>query len=277
MARIAIVANVAEDLVARLEAPLKTGAHQPGAWDGGRLGGGAANTGIPLVRAGHRVAVVSTIGSDAMGGRLIGQLAKAGLDVSLIRTLPGETTRALILLDPSGERTIVNLAGAADPDPPDWLLHMDVAWVYVKSRALNLASVLSEAAKTAQVVAHVPPTAEGSRPAHILLGSRSDLGDAFLADPRAAGRKIAGKPLQWVVITDGAAGATAYGLADKAEIKVKARAVKPVDTTGAGDAFAAGLIHGLASGQAMEQALELAADWGTRATLSLGSVPSDIP
>lgn len=277
MARIAIVANVAEDLVTRLDAPLKPGTHQPGTWDGGRLGGGVANTGIPLVRAGHRVGVVSTIGSDAMGGRLIGQLAKAGIDVSLIRTLPGETTRALILLDPNGERTIVNLPGAVDPDPPDWLPRMGAAFIYVKSRALNLAPLLAEAATTAQVIAHVPPVADGSRPAHVLLGSRSDLGESFLADPRAAGRRIAGPLLQWVIVTLGAEGAIAYGLAEKREIKVAARPIKPVDTTGAGDAFAAGLIHALTGGLTMDQALELAVDWGSRATLVLGSVPEGIP
>ena len=43
--------------------------------------------------------------------------------------------------------------------------------------------------------------------------------------------------------------------------------VEPVDTTGAGDAFAAGLIHALVSGQPLSEALILAVRFGTEATL----------
>jgi sugar/nucleoside kinase (ribokinase family) len=40
-----------------------------------------------------------------------------------------------------------------------------------------------------------------------------------------------------------------------------------VDTTGAGDAFAAGLIHALVGGQPMAEALAVAVRFGTEATL----------
>jgi sugar/nucleoside kinase (ribokinase family) len=38
--------------------------------------------------------------------------------------------------------------------------------------------------------------------------------------------------------------------------------VTPVDTTGSGDAFAAGLVHALVGGSAMQQTLETGAAWG---------------
>jgi site-specific DNA-methyltransferase (adenine-specific) len=42
--------------------------------------------------------------------------------------------------------------------------------------------------------------------------------------------------------------------------------VVPVDTTGAGDAFAAGLLHALVSHAPVEQTLQTAAAWGAEST-----------
>jgi sugar/nucleoside kinase (ribokinase family) len=58
------------------------------------------------------------------------------------------------------------------------------------------------------------------------------------------------------------------------QIRVAARPVSVVDTTGAGDAFAGGLIHGLAWGMAIKDALQCAVDWGAFAVSSESSIPS---
>ena len=44
--------------------------------------------------------------------------------------------------------------------------------------------------------------------------------------------------------------------------------VEVVDTTGAGDVFAAGLVHGLVEGRAMVEALRTAVAWGVAAVRS---------
>jgi sugar/nucleoside kinase (ribokinase family) len=83
------------------------------------------------------------------------------------------------------------------------------------------------------------------------------------------GAAVAGELLRWVVMTAGPAGARAFSAAQ--ELAVAADRVATVDTTGAGDAFAAGLVHALVAGRPMPDALALAVRFGTEATRWAGS------
>lgn len=80
-------------------------------------------------------------------------------------------------------------------------------------------------------------------------------------DPRdvlARAETLAPGVLRWVVITHGAHGATALHV-DGQRVTMPAAPARAVDTTGAGDAFAAGLLHGLATRRLpMDRALALA-------------------
>jgi argininosuccinate lyase len=82
-------------------------------------------------------------------------------------------------------------------------------------------------------------------------------------DPVAAARDLQQISGGWVVVKRGADGCTAVG-PDGVELSVPAPQVDVVDTTGAGDAFNAGLINGLATGadwpDAMAQAIRLASE-----------------
>lgn len=270
MARIAVVGSVACDEVVRLHDPLREGTHLSGAWRGPRLGGGAACTAVPLVYAGHQVSVVGSIGRDDNGRQLLAELTAAGVDASQVVFLDQPTTRSIILVNGGGERTVVNVVRTHEETPPRRLLTLGADCVYVRSRRLDLAELLSEQTATGLVVAHVPPAEPGSRPAHVLIASASDVGAEVLEDPLAAGYRIAGDVLQWIIVTHGANGAVAYG--DEQVLRVPARKVTPIDTTGAGDSFAAGVVHALTSGASMADALQTGVEWGAEATLWESSV-----
>jgi sugar/nucleoside kinase (ribokinase family) len=270
MARIAVVGSVARDDVVKLHEPLREGAHISGTWCGPRLGGGAACTAVPLAYAGHQVAVVASIGRDDVGLQVMKELSATGVDTSQIVLLDQPSTRSIILVNGSGERTIVNVERTYEPTPPARLLVLGAECVYVRSRRADLAQLLREQAATALVVAHVPPTEAGARPAHVLVASASDVGPEVLDDPLAAGYRIAGDLLQWFVVTEGARGVTAYS--DDQVLRIAAREVTPVDTTGAGDSFAAGLVHALISGASMATALQTGVDWGGEAALWESSI-----
>ncbi len=265
MARIVVVGSVAVDEVALVEGRVREGAHLEAVSRGSRLGGGAANTGTALVHAGHHVSLVSAVGEDATADWILARLREAGCDIAPIVRLPGPSTRSFIMIDEAGERTVVNLGRAAECGPPHRLLPVPADVVYVRSRSPDLAEVMREKARTCLVVAHAPPLVDGARPCHVIVTSRSDIDDGFAAAPFAAGRRIGGDTVRWVVVTDGARGATAHSA--EGSIARPAPKVRPVDTTGAGDSFAAGLIHGLAGGLAMAEALEIANAWGAESTL----------
>ena len=271
MARIVVVGSVAQDDVVTLRQPLRAGCHLDAAGRRLRLGGGGANTAIPLRHAGHDVVLVAPVGADAVAEWLLAKLQAAGIDVSAVTRLPGDSTCSLVFVDPGGERTIVNLRRCRETGPPQRLASLEADAVYVRSRDLDVTALLAETAARSLVVAHVPPLEAGSRPAHVLVGSESDLPPEFLADPWKAGREIAGLALRLVVVTRGERGAEAFGAAEHES--VLAPRVTVVDSTAAGDVFAAGLVHALVEGATTRRALETAVAWGA-ATVSCPGVPS---
>jgi sugar/nucleoside kinase (ribokinase family) len=268
LARIVVVGSVAQDDVVTLRQALCAGCHLDAAGRKLRLGGGGANTAIPLRHAGHEVALVAPVGGDDVAEWLLAKLQGTGIDVSAVVRVPGGSTRSIVLVDPGGERTIVNLHRCRETGPPDRLASLEADAIYVRSRDLDVTALLAEAAARSLVVAHVPPLEAGSRPAHVLVGSESDLSPAFLADPWAAGREIAGLALRLVVVTRGERGAEAFGAAEHAS--VSAPHVTVVDSTAAGDVFAAGLVHALVEGRATRAALETAVAWGAAAVACPG-------
>jgi len=271
LARIVVVGSVAQDDVVALRQPLSAGRHLDATGRKLRLGGGGANTAIPLSHAGHEVVLVAPVGADAVAEWLLARLQAATVDVSAVARVPGGSTRSLVLVDPGGERTIVNLERCREAGPPLRLSLIEADAVYVRSRDLDLAGLLAEVAERSLVVAHVPPLDQGSRPAHVLVGSESDLPPEFLDDPWSAGRAIAGEGLRLVVVTRGPRGAEAFGASER--VAVPAAAVAVVDSTAAGDVFAAGLVHALVLGRPTRAALETATAWGA-ATVACPGVPS---
>jgi sugar/nucleoside kinase (ribokinase family) len=268
MSRIVIVGSVAEDEVLTLPGPLREGRHLDAKERQRRLGGGGANTAVPLRHAGHEVVLVSPLGTDEAGDWLLGELQEAGVDTSGIVRVEGRSTRSIVLVDPEGERTVVNVHRCRDERLAERLGRFEADALYVRSREADLAEPMARLARRATVVAHVPPLTRGARPAHVLVGSASDLPEPFVGDPWDAGEGVAGSLLRWVVMTMGAHGAEAVSAEER--IAAPAPPVDVVDTTAAGDVFAAGLVHALLDARPMPQALDTAVAWGAAAAACRG-------
>ncbi|MQX36557.1 carbohydrate kinase family protein [Roseospira navarrensis] len=278
MARLWVIGNVNADEVVHLDAPPWPGAHIAGRPGGERLGGGGANGAVALARAGHAVTLHACVGDDATGAAMVAACGAEGLDVSGLRRLPGRaTSRPLILIDPDGERTLIarRTVSTADLDPPP-ADDGRVAGLLVKAASSALVPLMAGlTARGVPVVAHAPPASMASWPATVWVTSESEPSALDPAAPWASARARAGAALRWVVVTRGAAGATAFG-PDGAEVTGPAAPVaRVVDTTGAGDVFAAGLLHGLteAGGDRIAPILDLAAHWAARAVATDGSIP----
>lgn len=91
-----------------------------------------------------------------------------------------------------------------------------------------------------------------------------------LADPQAAAVELQATSGGWVIVKTGSDGCVAAGPAG-ARFAVDAMPVAAQDTTGAGDAFDAALIHDLDAGREMEAAAEFAVSYATAVVQS----PSD--
>ena len=117
------------------------------------------------------------------------------------------------------------------------------------------------------VVAQYPKGGQARRPCHVLVASRSDLGE--VSDLWQHARQLAGDQLEWLVLTEGKAGAVA--IHGEEQVRVAARPVSVVDTTGAGDAFVGALAAALAAGTSLREAVGAANTYAAKVCGVLGA------
>jgi ribokinase len=273
MAEVVVFGTVAADIVLRVPVLPKPGDHigaEPLGW---RLGGSSANLAVALAADGHHVRLVSIVGSDDLAEHLLHELADRGVSTELCVRVDGRSPRALILLDPDGERTIIGLdrgsatdALAAQELPGSVEGDCVVVESYRRYPAQRAARD-----STALVIATLPPAKEADWPADILIGSERQVPASWRADPFSAGRVVAGERLNWVVVTRAERGADAYG--GDGVVHAAARPARQIDATGAGDAFAAGMITSLLTGRTMAEAMDVGTARGAAAVEVLQSVP----
>ena len=271
MARILIIGNLNCDRVWQLDRPLASGDRVVYRMAGDRLGGAGAITGAALAYAGNDVRIGAALGDDATGDWVIAQARAAGLETEAVERRGPSTAPVHVMVDPAGERTILTSADRLVYRPPaDLATGADA--LYVNCHGDGVVPFLEAAtARPGLVIAQIPRRVGERRPAHVLIASQHDLSAWAIDMSLEAARAIAGPTLRWLVVTDGAAGAEAVG--SDARHEATAPPAEVVDATGAGDVFAAGLIHALVRGDGMSDALAEATAWGAYAVTCPTSVP----
>ena len=215
-------------------------------------GGMAGNVAAALARLGSRVRVLGRVGDDADGAFAVKSLDEVGVDTSFVSRLAGVATFSCIsLLTPDGERSLVKLKTSAYlPDAND------VTQAALKGvRHLHLTSVgdpalcrrVVEAARASGATASLDiERADCPDNASILLDAVKGFDLVFCnAESRAFVDATLERPLAGLVT----AVVTTLG-ADGAQVEIAEGCIsssgftpKIVDTTGAGDCFAAGCLH----------------------------------
>lgn len=271
MTEVVVFGVVAVDIVLRVAQLPRSGEAVTATALGWRIGGSSANLACGLSSAGHVVRLVGPVGQDALGRELLDQLRQRGVRTDGLFPVHHPTPRALVLLEEDGERTILSLADSSPTQflPPTPPVLSSAKCVFVESYDRYPATVADSLG--AGLLVASPPTRDSDWPADVVIGSATQYGDELLACPYEAVRAVAGTRLQWVVVTRGRNGADAYNA--ESSIHVPAVPVRQEDATGAGDAFAAGVLHGLLRGDTMVHAMELGAVWGATAVARLQSLP----
>jgi sugar/nucleoside kinase (ribokinase family) len=290
LSRLLAVGGLAWDRVLTLSAPATPGArvtatrlaHGP---DGdrfpGRLGGGAANAAVAWTRAGHHAWAAGVVSTDGDGDLVMHALASAGVHVEAVSRTSAASGTTLILVAPDGERTIIGIASrerervlsdyrGLAASLSDLIDDQRVDGVFLRAPA-PLARPLVPPIK---VLAHWDGR-EAPASADIVVVSSDDLGGANLDEAHHRLSRFPDPRRKWLVLTLGARGAEALSAGQR--LSAPALAVPVVDTTGAGDIFAAGLLSALTDGAGMDEALQLGCEWGARAVGQLGSAPVDAP
>ena len=284
MSRIVVAGDVMRDVVATLGAPLAHGSDTPAAI-AERGGGAGANVAAWLARAGAAVTLIGRVGDDAAGRAAVDGLRAEGVDLRLAVDPERPTGTCIVLVGPDGERTMLpdpgaNAALAAAPLPAD-ATHLHVAgYALLRPGSRPAARALIAAARDAGATVSIDPSSAAPLAAahgfldwvagaDLLLPNRDEAAVLTgIADPAAAARALAAHAEE-VVVTLGAEGALWSDGA--AVVHVPAFPVVRADSTGAGDAFAAGLLSARADGAAPADALRSGCALAARAVARVGA------
>jgi sugar/nucleoside kinase (ribokinase family) len=234
-----------------------------------RYGGGGYYTGRTLLSLGHDVRLLTRLANDEPGWQCREMLEQSGFDTSLVTMIDDETRSFDILVDPSGERTIL-FAGQARRPPIVEIVAAGVDVVYLNVHRMDPAA--SEALLPRhRVVSQYPLAAGERRPAHVLLASRSDVRLEGHAALFAAAQLRAGQSLRSLVLTDGAAPVRILDAAGETQSCVPA-GPPAAETIGAGDVFAGGFIDAYVRGDTVAESAKCGGDIAVRFLASRASL-----
>lgn len=240
-------------------------------------GGAPANVAVGLARLGTTVRFLGKVAHDGFGHALLRVLQDAGVDASgvVVDETPGVVTGlSVVTLDPHGERSFeLYRQEAADgrfsPDDLDAGLFEDLTWFHTgtvslarepsasatwdgRRRAIQAGCLRSVDLNLRRPIwadeKRLRQAAETSVRTTDVIKCSEDEARFVLREPRASVDRLALALLAWgpalAVVTAGGQGAWMASASAVSHVE----AVNPPvvrDTTGAGDAFMAGLLHGL--------------------------------
>jgi ribokinase len=256
MTRVAVVGHVEWVDFVPVERFPKPGEiiHASGAF--ARAAGGGGVVAVVLAELGADVDFYCALGRDELGRAAAAQLTDRGVRVHPAwRDEP--TRRAVTLLDPDHERTIITMGDRLQPlasDPLEWDRLQRADGVYVTAGDTGA----MEHARQARVLVASPRARDA-------LGQEGPMIDALVYSAGDAGeREWAARVAYRVrlhVATEGARGGSWRGESEGRWSPVPPPG-EPRDAYGCGDSFAAGVTFALAGGSSIEDAVALGAQRG---------------
>jgi len=265
-AQLAVLGSINLDLVASVDAAPRRGETVLGRDLQRQPGGKGANQAIAAARLGARVEMIGAVGDDNPGRELLAVLQDSGVDTSRVQVLHGASGVALIVVDSTGENSIVVCPGAG--------MRIDA----LSAGAALDSAVLAQLEVDMDVVEHVARQTTGPfflnvSPVTDLSQGLRDRVDLFIVNEGEYEELAFLATAPRVALTLGAAGAVLLRQG-RVVARAKVPAERVVNTVGAGDAFAAALTVALLESYSESDALEAACRVGAAAVGDPKSQPT---
>ena len=235
-------------------------------------GGSNCNTMRAIALLGGESGFIGKVGDDDLARFYEQAIEAAGADSWLLRS-NGPSGSCTVFISPDGERTMGTFLGPAPTIRPEeitdeilcayhiiyiegYLVVNEALVRETMARAKRLGLRVALDLANYNIVNAFKPLLQEIVPQYVdILFCNASEAEAFTGEePRAAIRSLAGL-VDTVAITLGKEGALIGHQADV--FQVEAEGGKPIDTTGAGDNFAAGFLYGLSVGATWEQAARI--------------------
>ncbi|MBA2466056.1 MAG: adenosine kinase [Sphingomonas sp.] len=245
-------------------------------------GGSAANTVAGLAAFGLRAGFIGQLGDDQLGEIFTHDIRSLGVAFDTPpRADVGATARCLILVTPDAQRTMNTFLGAAqmldrgavDPariasartlylegylwDPEAAREAMHAAMDAAREAGTTVAFTLSDSFVVSRHRADLLRLLDEGR-IDILFANEAEILMLAGTEELDAALEAVRSKVETLVVTRGAQGALALRGSERAEVAAEP-IERLVDTTGAGDLFAAGFLAGQARGLGLEPSLKLGA------------------
>ncbi|MCK1444062.1 ribokinase [Bradyrhizobium sp. 48] len=290
MGRVFIAGSINMDVVATADRHPKVGETVAGRQVLYFPGGKGANQAVAASRLGTKTTLIGRLGKDSFGAELRTFLGAQGIDLGSVRDADTHSGTAIITVAAS-DNTIVVIPGSnalvSTDDVADVPLAKGDVAVSQFEIPLPTIAVFFQRARSAGATTLLNPapaqkmSAELLALVDILVLNETELG--FLAgvelsdgDEAATiidvARQLQAREDQTICVTLGKRGVLA--LAGREEFAVPGRAVKAVDTTGAGDCFVGALAAQLAEGVPLRTALAFANAAASISVQRMGAGPS---
>lgn len=241
------------------------------------VGGNAVNVAVQLSRLGRSVAYFGAVGADDSGRRILRELARNGVQDRFVRVEQGVTAYTEIELDRTGDRRFVfeefgvvrdYRPLAAEVEDLCLARHVHIGWLNdggdlrreLRRRNVSVSQDISVNAEARNLEVAGLDIAFGSH------GGPLEDALRFATDLVRAGARLA-------VVTRGEAGSLATD--GQKVLRIGAKPIEAVDTTGAGDAFIAGFLDARLKSLALDLCLEAGREVATAACLHLGGFPQE--
>ena len=248
-------------------------------------GGGATNAAVTFVRQGINADFMGTIADDPAGHAVLDDLDKEGVGTQLVSYSDKyHTGYSVLLLAPSGERTILTYRGASTHYE---LKNFDISkgdasWLYLSSMAgdMDILDSIFTQAKKRKIKIFFNPGKDELKQIDKLKPLLEDI-DILSVNREEAMQVVKGNTLDELIhrllhlvplaiISDGPNGV----IASDGKVIVRAgmyEDVKVVDRTGAGDAFGSGFLSYFAQGKSLKDSIVFASANSTSVVTKIGA------
>ncbi|MFG1604207.1 carbohydrate kinase family protein [Actinoplanes sp. NPDC049265] len=293
MSRVLVVGDLITDVVVVPDGEIEAGTDTLAAITPSG-GGQGANTAAWLAHAGAPVTLIASVGDDAAGRDRVAELTGAGVNCA-VRAHPSARTGTVVVLATPHERTLITdpgaclLLGPADvraavvaADDP---VHLHLSGYVLLNEGCRQAGraalaaarerglTMSVDASSAAPLRRTPSFPDWIRGADLLLANADEA--TVLAGPGTPAEQAVRLTAHArnVVVKLGAKGAVWAGPDGEVVTLPPPSPVVVAEPTGAGDAFAAGLLRSWCTGASPAEALSAGAALGAAAVTKVGARP----